>query len=31
MGVETPKEAVPAGGVTDNGREPKFNVTHYDK
>ncbi|WP_026761245.1 MULTISPECIES: ATP-dependent zinc metalloprotease FtsH [Selenomonas] len=28
---EKEKEAVPVGGVTDNGREPKFNVTHYDK
>ncbi|MBQ2136732.1 MAG: ATP-dependent zinc metalloprotease FtsH, partial [Selenomonas sp.] len=25
------KETVPVGGVTENSREPKFNVTHYDK
>ncbi len=25
------KEPVPAEGVTENVREPKFNVTHYDK
>ena len=31
MGIETSKEAVPAEGVTENSREPKFNVTHYDK
>lgn len=29
--AEKEKEPVPAGGVTENVREPKFNVTHYDK
>ncbi|MCR5756878.1 MAG: ATP-dependent zinc metalloprotease FtsH [Selenomonas sp.] len=29
--VETAKEPVPAGGVPEESREPKFNVTHYDK
>ena len=25
------KETVPVGGVAEDSREPKFNVTHYDK
>ena len=29
--VNKEKEVVPVGGVADNGSEPKFNVTHYNK